>query len=170
MQGSTGALVVKGPNSLWTDTAGLQVGGDGVGSFTVLNQGEAKSSYATIGTSSTSTGTATVDGAGSKWTVANELVVGDFGKGTLAIINGGKVSNAAALIGRMAHGATGTGDCGRRGFQLDQQLCQRIGDEGSGSLAITNGGVAGTLAGGIAVAGAAGSTGHVNAWQGRVRH
>ena len=102
---STGAVVVDGPNSKWTNSLNLGVGYYGVGTLSITNGAEVSNgSQSYIGASEGGSGAVTVAGANSKWTNNDALSVGHYGNGTLDIQAGARVSNTNC---RIAHG-TGT--------------------------------------------------------------
>ena len=90
--GSTGGVLVVGPNSTWTDTGGTLVGNSGLGTFRVTLGAAPRSADAIIGNSPGSSGNVTVDGLNSIWTVQGPLYVGHAGSGSIVITNGGRIN------------------------------------------------------------------------------
>ena len=160
--GSTGAVRVSGAGASWT-TGTLSVGCDDDGTLDIDSGGAVISQSGGIGTNSGSTGEVTVSGADSTWTTSGPygyLSVGVAGDGTLDITNGGAVSTSKrCYIGR-ASGSTGAvtiSGAGSTWTILGSML--EVGDEGDGTLEITNGGAASS--GSVRIGNEPGSTGAV---------
>lgn len=133
-----------------------------------------ETSYASIGQSSDSAGTATVSGF-AQWTMPTYLQVGASGNGTLnvlsggtvAIGSGGKVVNNGSTttvsvvldVGQFA-GSFGTVTVDGAGSKLSAQNAVNIGDAGTGTLIVQNGGSV-TESGATALGNAIGSHGSV---------
>ncbi|MBR0956975.1 autotransporter domain-containing protein [Bradyrhizobium japonicum] len=158
--GSSGTVTVDGAGSSWTNNIALWVGNSGTGTLTVRNGGTASNGAdGYIGANAGATGTVTVDGAGSSWTDAGNLFVGQTGIGTLMVSNGGTVSNGAnGYIGANS-GATGTVTVTGTGSSWTNAGTVAVGESGTGTLTIANGG---TVSNSTAVIGTnAGATGTV---------
>jgi T5SS/PEP-CTERM-associated repeat protein/autotransporter-associated beta strand protein len=137
--GATGTATVDGAGSTWT-SIDLNVGTVGNGTLTIRNGGAVNNGWGFIGRYSGSTGAATVDGAGSAWTNSGDLRVGYFGSGALTIRNGGAVSNGGwAAIGAEA-GSTGAVTVDGASSTLTTASDFYVGNLGSATLTIRNGG------------------------------
>ena len=144
--GSNGMATVSGAGSTWTTSNTVFVGFSGTGALQIANHGTASSANGNIGENAGSSGAATVTGIGSTWIVSGGLSVGLSGSGTLLITNGGSVSSSTlsadgAVIGSGTAGSdigmvtvTGAGSTWTEGGDLF------VGDSGTGTLLITNGG------------------------------
>lgn len=170
-QSVTGSGVNPGgivsPN--WAVGGDLQVGipSPGVGTLTIQDGGTVINDAGFIGNGATEQGHVTVsghDGSGnaSTWTNNGDLAVGQDGKGTLIIQNGGVVNNGWGYIGA---GTGSQGDVTVSGRDINghastwtntSQLF--VGDAGTGTLNIQNGGVVNS---GWATIGNSGGTGSV---------
>ncbi|MCL2761453.1 MAG: autotransporter-associated beta strand repeat-containing protein, partial [Desulfuromonadales bacterium] len=145
--GSNGAATVSGA-STWTNSGILYVGYNGMGTLDITGGGTVTANQGVVG--AYSTGTANVDGDGSSWTISSSLSVGTYhgGDGTLNITNGGKVSSnysgLAFVIGDgtdSPHDAKGTVNVDGYGSTLDVTGgTAAVGQYGTGTLNITNGG------------------------------
>ncbi len=99
----------------------------------------------------------TVDGVGSSWTNSGDLSVGNSGTGTLTIRNGGTVSNTGlGYLGNNA-GSTGTVTVDGAGSTWTNSGDLVVGDSGTGTLTIQNGGAVSNVIGVLGFL--AGSTG-----------
>ncbi|WP_441241336.1 autotransporter domain-containing protein [Tardiphaga sp. 768_D3_N2_1] len=157
LAGSTGTATVDGTGAAWTNSSNFFVGYSGTGTLTIQNGGTVSSNYGYLGANAGSTGTATVDGVGSAWTNSGDLVVGRFGTGTLTIQNGGAVSNGGfGSLGYFA-GSTGTVTVDGAGATWTNSSDLYVGNSGTGTLTIRNGGKVSNLTGDLGVN--AGSTG-----------
>jgi T5SS/PEP-CTERM-associated repeat protein len=151
----------------WTSLTTAHIGNTGSGTLTVDGNSGLLSGTASIGYGSGSTGAVTVDGAGSTWNNANSLYVGNSGSGTLSITNAGSVTAGDSIIGNNP-GSTGLVIVDGSGSTLATVYrygvsggSLLVGDSGSGTLSISNGGSvsSGFCAGSISI-GACGIGGH----------
>ena len=164
--GSKGMATVDGIGSTWTNSNNLYAGYSGSGMLAITNGGSITSlSNCYIGCNSNSTGVVTVNGSGSKGTAGSQVFVGYAGNGTLSIVNGGTVvSNAYnnSLFSSIGYysGSTGAVMVDGAGSKWTINLANlTIGDSGSGTLSITNGGAVSNSFGAIGYY--SGSTGAV---------
>ncbi|GLQ81109.1 autotransporter [Mesorhizobium huakuii] len=144
--GGTGDVVVTGADSTWHTARSMKIGDSGVGTLTVQNGGlvhnEGDSS---IGYGSTGKGTVTVTGIGSTMTDDTVLHVGNQGHGTLNILAGGAVNDLVSTIGFYAQ-SVGDATVSGAGSQWNIASTDAgnpglvVGDNGTGSLTISNGG------------------------------
>ncbi|MEN3931772.1 autotransporter outer membrane beta-barrel domain-containing protein [Microvirga sp. W0021] len=135
---STSNVVVTGTGSSWTSTAGLTVGSAGTGSLLISDGGTVSNTYSHIGSSGQ--GNVVVTGAGSTWINTGALSVGGSGKGTLTISDGGQVTNSqGATIGTQVRGE-GLVEVTGAGSQWNNNGYLRVGENGTGSLVISDGG------------------------------
>jgi fibronectin-binding autotransporter adhesin len=136
---STGAATVSGVGSRWTASKFLYVGNSGGGTLSVAGGGSVSSgSSSYVGYSGSATGLVTVSGTGSAWTVGDTLNIGYAGSGTLNITAGGSVSSAYGNVAK-GTGSRGVVTISGAGSRWD---CGRlyIGNLGSGSLSVLDGG------------------------------
>ena len=116
--GSTGAVTVTGPGSIWNNNSpgggnpggGLNIGSFGTGTLTIANGGrviDITPFVTNIGNGAGSHGTVTVTGAGSLWSDIAGFRIGNSGTGTLTVVGGGIVSAPIVTIAANA-GSTGT--------------------------------------------------------------
>jgi T5SS/PEP-CTERM-associated repeat protein len=140
--GSTGEVKVDGADSTWTSNGKFTVGLSGSGTLNITGGGAvSNSSSCFIGGNSGSTGVVTVDGAGSTWTNSSAyFYVGHSGNGTLNITGGGAVSNSLwGTIGNYS-GSTGVVTVDGAGSTWTNSGTLTVGNSGSGTLNITDGG------------------------------
>ena len=139
--GSTGTVMIDGTNSTWDNDNDLYVGYNGNGTINITAGGTLVSdNSAYIGTEVGSTGTISVDGTYSTWTHDYNLYVGKSGSGTLNIANGGAVtSNFNTDLGSDS-GSNGTVNVDGTGSTWKNTGGISIGEYGSGTLYVINGG------------------------------
>ncbi|WP_292190062.1 autotransporter domain-containing protein [Mesorhizobium sp.] len=158
---NSGGSVNVGAGSVWSNSSDLflALGSNSTGTLTISNGGIVSDTVGHIG-SGQGTGTVTVGGIGSTWTNSGDLYIAEFGVGTLNIANGGKVSDVTGTIGWHA-GSNGsvTVDGAGAASTWTNSSHLFVGDQGTGKLAITDGGKVGNLSG--IVGNLAGSTGTV---------
>ncbi|QRY70664.1 autotransporter outer membrane beta-barrel domain-containing protein (plasmid) [Ensifer sp. PDNC004] len=122
----------------------LVIGNSAVGSLTISNGGILTNYTGIIGNDLTGVGTVSVLGQGTHWDNFGDVVTGQSGRGTLDILGGGLVTSEAGYIGAGTDSVGVVTISGNDGFgvasswTLSQDL--RVGDEGSGTLNVTDGG------------------------------
>jgi outer membrane autotransporter protein len=163
--GSQGTVTVSGTGSTWTNIGTLVVGGLGTGTLTIQNGGTVNSSGGgSVGLSAGSTGTVLVTGPGSIWnnSPGGGLNIGSFGTGSLTIINGGTVINNTAFTANIGEGAGSLGTVRVAGAASTWSNSSgvNIGNLGTGTLTIAEGGV--VTAPTIVIATNAGAIGTLN--------
>jgi outer membrane autotransporter protein len=164
--GGLGTVTVTGVGSSWSTAGSVVVGGQGTGILTIQDGGTVSSGGGSVGLSAGSTGTVTVTGPGSSWTngTSGGLNIGSFGTGTLTIANGGQVinfnPNIAANIGNGA-GSLGTVTVTGAGSLWSNRFGLNIGNSGTGTLTIADGGVVTGLAP-VVIAANSGAIGTLN--------
>jgi outer membrane autotransporter protein len=163
LTGSTGTVTVTDPGSSWTNVGSVVVGGLGAGTLTIQNDGTMSSGGGSVGLSAGSTGAVTVTGPGSSWTngVSNGLNIGSFGAGTLTITSGGRVINITLVAANIGNGAgsQGTVRVAGTGSSWSNRFGVNIGNFGTGTLTIAEGGV---VAGPVVIAANAAAIGTLN--------
>jgi T5SS/PEP-CTERM-associated repeat protein len=127
----------------WTTSTVGYVGKTSAGTLEVTN-GALSSFGSYIGYNTGSAGTVTITNGSSSWTSLGGIYIGHNGNGTLNITNGGAVSTYGAC--RIADVAGGTGVVNVDGGSTwtvgpDASSGLYIGDPGSGTLTISNGGL-----------------------------
>jgi T5SS/PEP-CTERM-associated repeat protein len=140
--GTTGTVTITGASSNWTQTSGITVGNNGVGTLNVQSGGSLSTSAGTIGSGSGSFGTANISGAGSTWTLTNPLTVGNNGEGVINVTSGGQVSIQNAFWWSIGVNATsqGTATVSGAGSRVDVANDLFLGSAGIGTLTISSGG------------------------------
>ncbi len=158
--GGSGAVTVDGADSTWTNSDQLIVGNSGTGTLGIAGGGTVSNTEGYIGRNSGSTGEVTVDGAGSTWANSDQLIVGNSGTGTLGITGGGTVSNTwEGYIGALA-GGTGEVTVSGAGSTWTNSDQLYVGNSGTGTLTLSDGGRAEAAA--VTIANNAASTGTLN--------
>lgn len=128
--------VISSPISLYN----AYVGRYGTGTLTINDGGTLSNRNGYIGTEAGSTGNVTVTGSGSVWSNTSDLYVGYSGSGTLTIDNGATVNGNNIEIGSQAN-STGTVIVTGSGSTLNNNdFLLIVGDEGSGTLLVEDGG------------------------------
>jgi outer membrane autotransporter protein len=158
---STGIVTVDGSGSSWATQIGLLVGDNGTGRLTISNGGQVSFLNALIGYSTGGVGTVTVTGAGSALNGTpgvGGLTIGGSGTGTLKILNGGQANDVQGFVGATP-GSVGSVIVDGSGSAWTNNSL-RVGDGGSGSLSVSNGGVVSVLNTAV-IGNQAGSTGTV---------
>jgi subtilase-type serine protease len=158
---STGIVTVDGSGSSWATQLQITVGDSGTGSLTISNGGQVSFFNATLGYSTGGVGTVTVTGAGSILNgspASSGLTIGGFGTGTLKILNGGQVNDGLGFVGATPGSIGSVVVDGSGSGWTNNSL--RVGDGGSGSLSVSNGGFVSVLNTAV-IGNQAGSTGTV---------
>jgi fibronectin-binding autotransporter adhesin len=144
--GSIGTVTVAGAGSRWTNDTIIGVGYLGNGTLVIAGGGAVNSSDISIAYGPGATGEVTVSGAKSMCTSTGTLCVGEIGDGAIAVMAGGTVESKDAYIGHDS-GSTGkatvsgAGSTWTNSRNLYVGYCSYVGYYGSGSLAITYGGL-----------------------------
>ncbi len=139
---SVGAVTVDGINSLFSSKRWMYVGNQGEGTLDISNGATVstdESGY--VGYLSASHGQVNVDGAGSSWVSAGQIGVGRDGTGVMSVTNGGAV--ICGTSGYIGFGTKGSGSVTIDGVGSRWQVGQfmEVGDDGPGTLCISNGGL-----------------------------
>jgi T5SS/PEP-CTERM-associated repeat protein len=138
--GSTGAVVVDGHDSRWTNAGDMLVGNAGTATLAIQNSGLVGNANGNIGVLPGSSGVVNVRGAGSLW--SNGVVaVGIMGRGELHIADGAVITSTNGRIGREA-GSSGAATIDGMGSMWTASGVMTIGLAGAGvgTLSVTNGG------------------------------
>ena len=164
LPGATGTVIVTDAGSNWFNAGSIVTGGQGTGTFIIQNGGTVNSGGGSVGLSVGSTGTVTVTDAGSRWIngPSNGLNIGSFGTGALTITNGGSVIDITPLITNIGNnaGSLGTVRVAGAGSLWSDVAGFRIGNSGTGTLTIAEGGL--VTAPIVVIAANAGSIGTLN--------
>ena len=165
LPGGIGVVTVSGAGSRWTNVGTLVVGGLGTGTLTIQNGGVVNSggggSVGLLGS-----GAVTVTGPGSTWNntpvTPGGLNIGSFGTGSLTITNGGTVNNSTAFAANIGQGpgSLGTVRVAGAGSSWINSSGVNIGNLGTGTLTIAEGGI--VTAPTVVIATNAGATGTLN--------
>ncbi|MCX8475870.1 MAG: autotransporter-associated beta strand repeat-containing protein [Sphingomonas sp.] len=148
----SGEVLVSGAGSTWTidvvstTSLGLAIGNQGSGLLTINDGGATNvGSVAHIGSVAGASGTLIVDGG--SWTDQG-LYVGQYGQGTMEVTGGGTVDSYYGHIGRQL-GSTGTVTVSGAGSTWTTHTSATsvglyIGNQGTGTLAVSSGGAVST--------------------------
>lgn len=151
--GSSGTLNVDGTNSKWTSVAGtfFFVGDSGTGEVKITNGGLVVNNFGFVGNNNGAIGTVTIDGAGSEWRLNGDSVVGgndgsaSAGTGTVNVKNSGTFTTNGDLFLGNSSGGSGNGtvnvDSAGGASVWNAHGGVYVGETGTGTLNITNGGV-----------------------------
>ncbi len=166
MTGSSGLVSVDGTGSTWTNlTSLLYLGKEGQGSLSVTNGGRVESYGGVFMADAVgASGDAVVDGSGSYWEIRNTLYIGKAGQGSITVRNGGKVETHGGLLLGYFAGASGTMNVEGPGTIMYNWYPSEfyIGNQGDGTLNISDGAFMEVWYRGATVAMEAGSTGSLN--------
>ncbi|MEM6503848.1 MAG: PEP-CTERM sorting domain-containing protein [Planctomycetota bacterium] len=137
---SVGAATVTGAGSSWTN-GDLTIGGSGDGLLLIDDGGAVSGSVVIIGDESGSISSTTVTGTDSTLTSSFNVAVGNSGTGTLLVENGGTVDSLTGIdtIGRFA-GSMGEATVAGAGSSWSNLDSLVVGDEGTGTLRVEDGG------------------------------
>ena len=158
--GSNGTVTVNGLGATWDSSAQLYVGNDGTGSVSIEAGGSASSGSLYLASGSASNGEVTIDGTDSSL-MTGFLAVGAGGTGIMRIINGGLMVNnvgVSSIGGLFSPSGNGTVIVADPGSTWSASSLY-IGQDGTGTLAISNG--ATVSSGFVDIAHESGSTGEV---------
>ena len=167
--GSTGTATVTGSGSQWNNATSLSVGLSGQGTLTISDGGSVTNAVGIVGFNNGSQGQATVTGTGSNWTQTSGLTIGvNNSSAVLTVEQGGTVQSSTGLIASNVGSqgevtVTGAGS----NWTLSNDL--RVGNTGTATLSITDGGSVTSSGGGAigfssAGSGAAQVTGSGSQW------
>lgn len=128
----------------------LDIGYDGHGTLTILGGSSLTNNSGFVGYDLGGSGVVAVSGQNSRWDNLGDVVIGQYGDGTLDILGGGLVTGGTGYIGASVggtgevtvSGADGAGNAST--WSLRQDL--NIGQEGTGTLTVTQGGHVATAA------------------------
>ena len=168
LPGGVGTVTVTGAGSSWSNAGNMVVGGQGTGTLIIQDGATAQdgvsSGGSSIGLLASSTGTVIVTGSGSSWINGPQagLNIGSFGTGTLTIANGGRVVDITPLVTNIgsAAGSHGAVTVTGAGSLWSDIAGFRIGNSGTGTLTIADGG--NVIAPTVTIAANASSTGTLN--------
>ena len=144
----TGDLLVgdlaDGTGTVTVDDAVLNagailVGNAGTGTMTVSGGGNVDADDFIVGNDAGSNGTATVTETGSNIHLTTELSVGHAGTGTLNVTDGGNILVEDGVRVGSYSGGTGTINIDGSASEITNYVDATIGDEGNGTVAMTNG-------------------------------
>jgi len=138
--GSTAFVTVDGLGSKWTNSSSLDVGHYTDNGILKITNGATVSSGSDSIVGSSKIGTVAVDGDLSTLSVGGNLIAGDYGRAFLDVTNGGVVTSAGGYLGKSYATATGTVTVDGPGSKWLNSGSLVIGESGSGTLNITNGG------------------------------
>jgi T5SS/PEP-CTERM-associated repeat protein/autotransporter-associated beta strand protein len=160
--GGVGTVTVDGIGSNWNVTSILEVGETTTGKLFIQNGAKVTSASNFVGDQAGSNGTIVVDGAGSNWTASSsQIFIGESGAATVTIQNGGTFNSTtlSTLLGdSFGSSATVTVDGIGSKWTASGEII--VGNVGSASVAIRNGGVV-SSDNTVLIADVSGSTGTV---------
>lgn len=141
---TSGRAVVDGNGSSLTVATRLIIGQFVTGTLHITNGGVVADREGSVGDISSSSGIVIVDGTGSRWINTDILEIGAHGNGMLSITNGGAVSDTFGSIGTgfsgIRYGTAGTVIVDGAGSTWTNSTGLAVGEFGTGTLKITNGG------------------------------
>ncbi len=152
--GSGSNALVSGAGSSWQNSGRLTVGLDGAGTLRVENGATVSSAEGLIGSSGQ--GNVVLTGAGTTWTSTGQFTVGSFDVGILRIEAGATVTSNQGYIGANDTGTVTVTGAGSTWSMSPYNLT--IGNLGTGSLTVENGGKV-RAEGGVLLGSAAASSG-----------
>uniref|UniRef100_A0A9E7ZV51 Autotransporter outer membrane beta-barrel domain-containing protein n=1 Tax=Bosea sp. NBC_00436 TaxID=2969620 RepID=A0A9E7ZV51_9HYPH len=135
--GGVGDALVSGQGSSWQSSGRLSVGLFGIGTLRVEDGATVSSLDGIVG--SGAQGDVVLTGAGTTWTNTGQFTVGSFGPGTLRIEDGASVISNQGYIGANNTGSVTVTGAGSR--WLISNFGLTIGNDGTGSLTVENGGL-----------------------------
>jgi len=137
----TGTVNVMNPGSVWNSQGLLKVGDVGTGEVNVALGGKITSVDSIVGADVSNSGEVNVEGTNSLWDNSGTLTVGGLGNGTLNIMGQGVVDTMNAVIGASnlptSNGTVNVSGAGSLWTVINQL---DIGDQGTGTLTIMDGG------------------------------
>jgi fibronectin-binding autotransporter adhesin len=140
--GGTGTLTITDTNSkIDLGTNSIAIGPSGHGTVNLQNGATATTGAVVLGDTG-GVGALTVTGTGSAWTASGETDVGGSGQGALHLAAGGVFSVGTILKAGIDAGSTGLVSVDGANSHLTVAGIATIGVSGTGSLAISNGGLA----------------------------
>ena len=134
-----GEVLVTGQDSSWETLGRLSVGVFGLGRLRIESQAKVMSADAIVGGGGR--GEATVSGADASWTNAGQLTVGLDGQGELLIEAGGNVSSNQGYVGAEAGSDGQVTVTGPGSSWVTTAYNINVGNFGTGTLTIANGGL-----------------------------
>lgn len=132
-----GDAFVSGAGSWWENTGRLTIDN---GSLRIENGGRVSNTLAIVGDSFTA-GDVVVTGAGSTWATAGQLTVGSYVNGSMLVEDGGTVTSEQGYVGA---GANSDGNVTVTGSGSSWQVTNynlSLGNYGTGSMTIDDGGL-----------------------------
>ena len=146
--GSSGSVTITGTGSQWAVSNNyLYVGNQGDGQIDVVNGGSLVTSYygTYLGFGASGWGMITVSGSDSTWTTSTyeSVSVGYNGYATVKVLNGGSIVSSGNAYFNLGGGASsGVGQLIVDGFDTTMAACAvNVGNNGTGYLYVTNGGL-----------------------------
>lgn len=160
---SNATVTVVGSGSTWASSNILRVGENGAGTLNVLDGAIASTTRTIIAGAKTSNGTINISGTGSRLTNSENLYVGSGWNGAasaqLNILDGAVVTNVLGGIGDNPN-VVGTVTVSGAGSTWTNSADLNVGDDGTGTLTISNSGSVSATA--VNAATNAGSTSTLN--------
>ncbi|MEX0613722.1 MAG: hypothetical protein WD229_16505, partial [Pirellulales bacterium] len=148
---SVGIVTVDGMDSDLNSSSGMQIGNSGQATLTVTNGGELSSTFAEIGGLVGITSSVTIDGPGSRWHTTGLIEAGDSGDAALTISNGGTVRSSDGVLADAAD-ATASATITGAGSTWTMEVGDLyVGEDGTGTFNILDGGAASNINGHIAL-------------------
>lgn len=152
--GNGSSALISGLGSSWQNSDRLTVGVDGAGTLRIEGGATISNTLGIVG--SNAQGDVVLNGVGTTWTNTNQLTIGSFARGTLRIEAGAVVTSTQGYIGADNTGTVTVTGAGSKWVMSPFNLT--IGNLGTGSLTIENGGLV-RAEGGVQLGVAAGSGG-----------
>ncbi len=143
--GGDGGVLVTGLGSSWETLGNLYIGGSGLGRLRIEDRAKVLSAEAVVGADSG--GDVVVTGAGTNWVNTGQLTIGSYGQGDLLVEAGGKVSSNQGYIGSGAGADGHVTVTGPGSSWVTTAYNINVGNFGTGTLRIENGGLVRAVAG-----------------------
>ncbi len=143
--GGDGEVLVTGLGSSWETLGYLYVGSSGVARLRIEDQATVLSVEAVVGADGG--GDVVVTGAGASWINAGQLTVGSYGQGDMLIEAGGKVSSNQGYIGSGTGADGNVTVTGPGSSWVTTAYNINVGNFGTGTLTIEDGGLVRTVTG-----------------------
>lgn len=134
-----GTVDLSGAGTKWTNSVALFVAGSGLGYVNISSGAMVTSASTVLGDLSGGQGLVSIAGANSVFHTTDGLFVGDAGYGSLSISSGGAAASGYAYVGNLAGSTGSVSVTGTDSYWISGATV--VGDEGTGMLLISDGGV-----------------------------
>lgn len=143
--GGDGDVLVTGQDSRWETLGRLTVGVSGIGRLRIEDQAQVLSAEAVVGADGV--GDVVVTGPDASWINTGQFTVGSYGQGDMLVEAGAKVSSNQGYIGAGANSDGHVTVTGPGSSWVTTAYNINVGNFGTGTLTIQNGGLVRAVAG-----------------------